>query len=146
MGNRRTKYKPRSFECLEGGKKFKNTRGNMQADTSSNIFESMLQSSAFRSLTPKQQILYVYLKAQLFGKRKPQQDFPDVPSLQGDNLFYFNWSQAKDYGLYKETCSKNFYGDMEALIKGGFIDRIASGKSNRTKTIYEFSSRWKGVK
>ena len=33
--------------------------------------------------------------------------------------------------------------DFEALVKAGFIDVTASGKSNRTKTDYRFSVRWK---
>lgn len=57
--------------------------GRMRADTSANIYESMLTSDAFALLTTKQQILYVFCKAQYYGKRKPEKDFPEVEQMQG---------------------------------------------------------------
>lgn len=90
-------YSPKSFEAI--GQKFKGIHGAMMADTSATIFESMLQSDAFKSLNPKQQILYVYCKAQYYGKRKPEKDYPDIPQFEGADLFYFNWDIAQEYGL-----------------------------------------------
>lgn len=134
-------YSPKSFEAI--GQKFKGIHGAMMADTSATIFESMLQSDAFKSLNPKQQILYVYCKAQYYGKRKPEKDYPDIPQFEGADLFYFNWDIAQEYGLYKPSCNKNFRNDMQALIQHGFIEIVASGKAQHKKNVYKFSSKWK---
>ncbi|WP_022762615.1 hypothetical protein [Butyrivibrio sp. AD3002] len=139
---KKEKYKPHSFECL--GTKFKGLNGAMMADTSASVFESMLQSDSFKRLTPRQKILYVYLKGQFYGKRKPRMDYPNIEELQSDECFYFNFSVAHQYGLYPPRSSKNFYDDMQALIDAGFIERIVSGKAHRKKSIYRYSDRWKG--
>lgn len=140
----RKKYVPASFESLNGGGPFKDLTGHDRKDVSANIFMSMLQSRAYRELTDRQRCLYVACKSQYFGSRKPSRDYPDVPDLQGDDLFYLNWSLVQRFGLYRPSMSKNFYVDMEALIQAGFIDRVASGRPTRSKTIYRYSSRWKG--
>ena len=113
-----------------------------QTETFAAIYESMLQSPTYKDLTPRQQQLYLLCKAQFRGKRKPEKDFKDIEFVQGDDKFYFNWDLAKRYGLYKPTCSKNFYNDMNELIAHGFIERISSGKAHRTKSIYQYSDKW----
>ena len=139
---RKSKYVSKDFEAL--GTSFKGIHGALMSDTSASIFESMLQSNAFKGLKHRQKILYVYCKGQYYGKRKPRQDYKDIPELQGDDLFYFNFDVAVEYGLYTEKSSKLFYSDMDALIKAGFIDRVVSGKAHKKKTIYRYSGRWKG--
>lgn len=138
MSRRKTNYAGKGFESK--GKHFINQRGKSQVDTSANIFESMLQSKAFKSLKPKQQILYVYCKAQYYGKRKPKQDYKD--KFQDDSYFYFNWQLALDYGLYTEKSHSSLYHDMQELIKKGFIERAESGKGHKTKSVYRFSNKW----
>lgn len=49
---------------------------------------------------------------------------------------------VKKYELYKDNNRAAFHRDMNALIDKGFIDLVQSGKTNRTKSIYAFSSRW----
>ena len=136
-------YEPKSFEAVN--QKIKTETGGTIADTSANIYESMLRSKSFKSLNPKQKILYVYCKAQYYGKRKPGKDFKDVKDLQGNDLFYFSWRMAQEYGLYKPSCNSNFQKDMKALIDAGLISKVSSGKSQHKKNIYQYSDRWKEV-
>ena len=140
MTRKRTNYKPKSFESL--GEKYIDPNGKTRTDTSANIFESMLTSNAFTELTFKQQVLYIYCKAQYYGKRKPSKDYPNVSDVQSPECFYFNWATAQRYKLYPAGSSKNFYSDMTRLIEHGLIEKIASGAAHRTKTIYRFSSEW----
>lgn len=138
--SKKKQYEPKGFESRNRGSTFVNQRGKNQADTSANIYESMLQSPAFKSLNSKQKILYVYCKAQYYGKRKPSKDYKE--QYQEDSCFYMNWGKALDYGLYKETCSSNFYKDMKVLEKKGFIKKLKSGKDHKEKNVYQFSDEW----
>lgn len=130
--SRRKAYRPKSFEG-----------SGRSGDTSANIYESMLMSPAFMDLSPRQRLLYVYMKAQYYGKRKPGKDYPDAPGLQGDDLFYFPMSTAEKYGIYSRMNHMRFYGDIKSLETHGFIKTVASGRITRKKTIYQFSGDWK---
>ena len=140
-GRTEKKYVPKRWESK--GETYMDDCGRMRADTSANIYESMLTSDAFALLTTKQQILYVFCKAQYYGKRKPEKDFPEVEQMQGAELFYLNWAAVQQYRLYKPSMDKNFYQDMKALCDHGLIEKVASGKGRRQKSIYRFSDRWK---
>ena len=129
---RKRKYKPKPFEST-----------GQSNDTSANIYESMLLSPAFKDLTKNQRLLYVYMKAQYYGKRKPGRDFTDIEALQDDKLFYFNFALAKKYGLYSSDGSKGrFYDDITALEDHGFITTLVNGKSNHRRSIYRYSTDW----
>lgn len=141
MGRRKKTYEPKSFESRNQGSSFINQRGKQQADTSANIYESMLQSKAFKSLTAKQQILYVYCKSQYYGKRKPKKDYEKQGLYQEDTYFYFNWQLAIDYGLY--STHSRFYKDLKELSQKGFIELVKSGKGHKEKNVYKFSDKWK---
>ena len=138
--NNKPKYKPKPFESR--GETYKDGNGKVRKDSSANLFESMLTSEAFQSLTSRQKVLYVYCKSQYYGKRKPGRDYPDIKELQGDDMFYFNLRLAITYGLYPESSSSNFYSDMGVLIDRGFIERVVSGAAHRSKSIYRFSDGW----
>jgi hypothetical protein len=141
---KKRQYSPKPFEAL--GHQFVGIHGGRQPDTFAQVYESMLQSDAFKDLNSTQKVLYFICKAQYYGKRKPSRDYPDIEELQGDDLFYFNWNLAQEYGLYKPTCNKNFQMDMKALIDHGLIDLVASGIAHRKKNIYRFSDKWKSWK
>lgn len=136
MGRRKYHYKPQIFESA-----------GVPNDTSANIYESMLTSPAFQHLTKNQRLLYVYMKAQYYGKRKPSQDFPEMSHLQGRDLFYFNRSIAVNkYGLYSDNNRKSFYDDIKAVEQHGFIKTISNGRATRRKSIYQFSGDWRNWK
>ena len=132
MGKRKRPYRPKPFES--------NGAAN---DTSANIYESMLTSAAFRDLTKNQRLLYVYMKAQYYGKRKPGRDYPDTEQLQGDDLFYFNCKTAEKYNLSNRENHKRLYADIKALEEHCFIETVSSGKAQRKKTVYRYSDKWR---
>lgn len=138
--SRKQAYKPKSFESK--GEHFINQRGKSQADTSANIYESLLQSKAFKSLNSKQKILYVYVKSQYYGKRKPKKDYEKQGLYQDDTYFYFNWQIALDYDLYTEKSHSRFYKDMKVLMQKGFFEIAKSGQGHKEKNIYRFSDKW----
>lgn len=102
----------------------------------------MLTSAAFTSLKTRQKVLYLYCKAQYYGKRKPRRDYPDIEEIRGDDCFYLSWAVVKQYELYQESMHSNFYKDMQVLIEHGFIERVSAGKYKK-KSIYRYSSGWK---
>lgn len=133
--SRKNKYKPKAFES--------DGRPN---DTSANIYESMLESPAFMSLSKNQKLLYCYMKKQYYGARKPGRDYPDLPELQRDDLFYFNMALAVKYGIYSRSNDKQFYRDIAVIEERGFIKTVSSGKATRTKSIYKFTRDWQDWK
>lgn len=142
MSRKRNDYKPQSFETV--GKVRYNPNGALHNDTFATIYDSMLLSDAFQDLNSTQQILYIICKKQFYGARKPHKDYPDMIELAGDDKFYLNVDIAINrYHLYSPKSKKNFYTDMQVLISHGFIERVASGKAHRTKTIYKYSAEWK---
>lgn len=144
MSRGRKKYVPKRFESK--GEKFIDENGKLRADTSANIYESLLLSDSFRDLSDRQKMLYIVAKAQYYGHRKPEKDYPEIELFQGADVFYLNWNAVKRYGLYKDSMHSNFYKDMSALIEHGFIQRLSSGKGNRKKSIYKFSADWQSWK
>ena len=140
MSRKRT-YTPKAFESM--GEHYTDQTGKRKADTSANIYESMMTSPAFLDLNMRLRNLYLVCKAQHYGKRKPGKDFPEIEDFQGADIFYLNWGTVLKYGIYKESMHGNFYSDMKTLMEHGFIKRISSGKSHRTKSIYQFSGDWK---
>ena len=134
-------YQPKPFEST--GSHFTNpVTGQIQADTSANIYESMLMNPLYQNLLPRQQSLYTICKAQYYGKRKPSKDFPDIEDFAEPTCFYLNWATVQRYGLYSTTAEHDFRDDMKALAEHGFIEVVASGKAHRTKTVYKLSDRW----
>ena len=132
MGHRRKPYTPKTFEST-----------GISNDTSANIYGSMLESSAFKDLSKNQRLLYVYMKKQYYGVKKPGRDFPELEEMQGDDLFYFNLSLAVRYGLYSRSNDRQFYADIKAIEEHGFIKTVSNGKSTKSRSIYKFIGDWK---
>ena len=116
------KYLPKSFESIGG------------QTLSANLYASMLQSKAYKSLSNGARTLYTFMKLQYYGaKGIKDHDKTD---------FYFNWALAnKTYSLY--TNNTQFKKDRDMLVEYGFIEVVENGKSSRTKNIYRFSDKWK---
>lgn len=129
--NKRRKYKPKGFEST-----------GISNDTSANIYESMLLSSAWKDLKPRERQLYLYCKAQYYGKRKPSKDYPDIEAFQSENCFYLNLAAVVKYGIYTRNGNKEFYADIKTLAQHGFIEIVSSGKVTKTKSIYKYSDKW----
>lgn len=125
MATKPKQYKKKGFEST-----------GTNSDTSANIYESMLLSPAWMDLTASQKVLYLTCKAQYYAeKTKPLDDgtcFTMAPQKWADK-----------YGLYAKTNGEGFYRDISALIEHGFIRCRQGGKASRTKTIYQFSEKWK---
>lgn len=120
--SKRNKYQKKPFES-----------SGISSDTSANIFQSMLVSAAWKTLTDRQRTLYLYMKAQYYHQKKHPENNPE--------MFYFNRALYQDvYGLYPSP--KQFVRDRDALIEKGFIVVIEDGSYTRTKTIYKYSDKW----
>lgn len=130
--SKRRKYKPKGFEST-----------GISNDVSANIYESMLQSSAWKDLKPRERQLYLYCKAQYYGKRKPKQDYPEIEKFQSDECFYLNLAAVVSYGIYTRNGGKEFYADMKTLAEHGFIEVVSSGRITKSKSIYRYSGKWK---
>jgi len=123
------RYKKNPYEK----KRFESS--GVSSDTSANIYMSMLMSAAWRELTPRQQILYLYCKAQYYAEKKK-------PIKDNQLSFTMNKSKWQLYKLYTENEGHNFRRDMNALISIGFVKCVECGANTRTKSIYEYSSKW----
>ena len=132
MPGRKKPYKPKSFEST-----------GISNDTSANLYESMLLSVAFRKLTNNQKLLYVYMKKQYYGKRKPGRDYPEIEQLQGEEKFYFNLALAEKYEIYKKGNRRQFYKDIDSLESHGFIRTVSNGKATGSRSVYKFVEDWK---
>lgn len=132
MSKRKNKYVKKSFESRGGG-----------ADTSANIYQSMLLSPAWLDMKARPQMLYVCMKAQQYGqKHKPASDFPNDERFKSSDVFYFNHYLWKNqYCLYTNN-DKCFYDDLKILVEHGFIEVLVSGQPTKTKSIYKYSSAW----
>jgi hypothetical protein len=140
MSRRKAEYVPKSYESK--GKVFTDRQGRKRQETNVQMFETMLTSEAYMDLKVRQRLLYVYVKAQLYGHRKPKQDFKEIDGYDRDDLIYFSWKSAQEYGLYSETDHSTFYKDMRSLMEHGFIEKYADRTSQREKTIYLLSDKW----
>lgn len=130
---RKKKYIPKAFESA-----------GAPNDTSANLYESMLTSPAFISLTKRQRLLYLYCKSQYYGKRKPSKDFKELDMFQDDACFYMNRATIEKYNLYTKGNNGAFYDDIKELENKGFITRELQGGGNgHTKSVYKFSGKWK---
>ena len=149
MAKKKENYVAKAFES-EPSFLPKTKNKTSAKDVSANIYLSMLMSQAWHNLTLKQKELYLYCKAQYYGEAKTPQEHKTNNEIENDinaNLqvrFTMNKSKwCEIYHLYSESGQRHFYEDMNALVENGFIKVVESGKTSRTKNIYEFSDRWR---
>ena len=134
MGKRQ-KYTPHSYESGKPG-----------GDPFAALYRSLLLSDAFTSLSKGAKILYVYCALHIHnaGRIRPGKDFPNIPELQGDDVFYLNRALVCErYRLYNPTNGKSFYSDVAELLEHGLIERISNGKEQKRKSVYKMSNLWK---
>lgn len=137
MGKRKVSYQPKSFE----------TSGK---NSFTSIYGDMLASEAFRDLTDRQKVLYLYAKSRYYGqttkaKERLFQAFTDL-TLPGDISTFFSLTAGnvtKDFGLYDKNHLSYFYRDLAELIRHGFIRCVACGAKGKVASIYQYSDKWK---
>ena len=122
------KYKKQLYESAEP---------NNEHETSVVIYDSMMNSKAWKALTNNARVLYQYMKKQQFGQK-------DIKGF-GKEYFYFNkgmWKKGYEnsYELYSNQ--NQFYKDRDMLIENGFIETAQRGQNTRTKDIYRLSTKW----
>lgn len=125
MARRRKSYLKKAYEST-----------GASDDTSANIYHSMLESIAWQDLSTKQKELYWCMKDRKYQeKQHPNGD---------ESMFCFNkYLWAEEYRLYADTDGRGFQRDLRALINHGFIRCIESGMTTRTKSIYQYSEKWR---
>lgn len=109
MGKSKAEKKPREHyrfeskstlkQCKDGKwrHKFINDKGNEQTDPTTQIMYTMLISPAFKDLTARQRMLYVYAKSQFYGAvSRPAGDFKDE---NGNTIEQVNYPLSKANGL-----------------------------------------------
>lgn len=143
MSNKRQKTRP--LETYESTLTI--MRGSRRSpDTYARITDSILLSEAFRDLKPHIQMLYIFMREQDIGKRKPNRDFdetsPNWESIRSERCFYFPWHTAKAYSKRYEGNGSRLYKDIDVLIEHGFIEKVLSGRNTRKNSIYKYSDKW----
>lgn len=119
-------------------------------DTSANIYMSMMLSPAWLELSKAQQILYVYCKAQYYGKNKKEhkellteEEILLKKDIDTSKRFFMNREMWLNfYKIYPDN--GQFYKDMKALCNIGFIKNIERNSNRQKRNIYEFSDLWRG--
>lgn len=139
--SKKPKYVPKSFESA--GHYLPDKATKPRADTSANIYESMMISEAWADLNNRQRVLYLIAKQQYYGVRKPGKDYPDIETMQGDDKFYLNMAFVNRFHAYKSHGNKELYGDIKALEEHGFIKTISNGRKHKQRSVYQYSDGWK---
>ena len=164
MSGRKKIYKFEPFEATSGVGRtaggsqkliYIDQQGRGQRETSTQIAYSMLVSPAFKDLTARQRMLYIYAKSQFYGARdRPCNTYPDVEEYQqhrGMMHFYLNHNLLSGvFGLYSKDNHRCLYNDIKAIVAHGFIEPCTAGgnvtSSNHTRRIYKYSTAWKDWK
>lgn len=117
------RYVPKPFESI-----------GISSDTSANIYSSMLLSKAWQILNISTKELYLYCKNEYYRQKKK-------PFTDDQTCFYFN--QAIYLNIYGKTNASQLRAGINELIEKGFIRCIECGANTRTKSIYQYSSKWR---
>lgn len=113
-------------------------RANTDKTGFARLFYDLLDSDAFRDLTPRQRLLYVYC-----ARESHNEDTMKVTGKPFDeSLFLMNRAKRKSHELYGLTDTRQFERDMTALVNHGFVDAVTSGYATKRANVYRLSSRW----
>ena len=118
-------------------------------DTSANIYMSMMLSPAWMELSKAQQILYLYCKAQYYGKNKKEhrelltgEEIMLNKDVDTSKRFFMNremWLNL--YKIYPDN--GQFYKDIKVLCDLGFVKTVERNQHSKKRNIYEFSDKWR---
>lgn len=139
--------------------RYTDKNGNEQTDTDARIAYTLMVSTAFKSLTPRQRVLYLCAKSEFYAARsRPSKDFRDengepleiFREYGGKGCIYLNRKLLCDvYGLYPPSNKRDLYADIQALIQAGLLERVTGlerfdiTKTNHQRNIFRFSEKWK---
>lgn len=134
MNKAKNKNPPMPWEVIQNGK----------GDIHCRIYNQVLKSKAYKTLTPNAKNLYAICKAQEFGRKW----FPSgykLPSnlTEREKRAYFTMNKNKwldEYGFAKYDGA--FYKAMKELIIHGFVDCVYQGKIYKQANVYRLSTRW----
>ncbi len=94
--------------------------GKLVSDTYTPITDSVLLSEAFQDLKPHEQILYIAMRSQEYGKRKPCRDYKEGSmeweQVRSDKCFYFPRSMAERYCKRYVKNQNRLYKDVRVLV------------------------------
>lgn len=127
---RRKKQPPKPFQRRPSG-----SRHFIQ------LYDDVLDSKAFHSLSARQKVLYVYCVRESYGAA--MRDSAKGSAKGNPALFYMNKAlRTEVHELYAKSDTRCFERDMAALVGAGLVDCVRSGYERREKTVYRLSSRW----
>ena len=120
--------------------------GRTMSDTYARITDSVVLSPAFQDLKPHLQMLYLAMRLQDIGKRKPNRDYdessPVWEQVRSEQCFYFPFHTARQYLPRYSGNSGRLYADIDILIEHGFVEKVLSGKNARENNVYKYSDKW----
>lgn len=115
------------------------------------LTKQMLFSQAWRKMTANQQRLYELGRCRCFDADHLRKDFPDLPIMQKNDVFYLSFQEAIKRGFYTKGNKKRFYEDMRQIEKLGFWKKITlsptcSNGEHFPRAIYKMTIDWKNYK
>lgn len=115
------------------------------------ITKKMLLSQAWRKMTANQQRLYVLGRFRCFNADHPRKDFPDLPMMQNNDVFYLSFPEAVKMGFYTKGNKKRFYEDMQQIEKLGFWKKITLTPRDPNgelfpRAVYKMTADWENYK
>ncbi len=132
MGRKKQKFKPDTTACI----------GKGQHENFGTVYESLVKSKQFQSLSMPAKLIYVYCRinantsngrACLYNHGKEEE------TSYTPNHFVFPAGQQAEYGL-KRT---NTHRYLKELVNAGFIELCEQNKHRQKVNVYKFSSKWK---
>ena len=102
------------------------------------LYYDLLDSDAWRSLTPMQQRLYVICCRESHNTKTT----PEGGTFD-ERLFFMNKAlRTTVHRLYPPSDTRRFKHDMAQLIATGFCDCVQSNYKSREPNLYRLSARW----
>lgn len=106
------------------------------------VYESMLKSEAYKSLSAGEKIMYVCCRTQATSKDSKMclyNHAKEFGTMYSDNDFVFPATHMEKYGFDRSNGGKL----LNSLIAKGFLDKKEANKPRKKVNVYSFSSRWK---
>lgn len=133
MAKRTTKgFKPDYNACI----------GKDKHENFGTIYESMVKSDQFKTLSNPAKLLYMYCRIQQKSSdgtaclhKHGKEEGVEYPS----SCFTFPAGQQQAYGLQR-TNSHRYFNE---LIEKGFIEKYESNEHRKKVNVYRFVSNWK---